>query len=250
MKKKWFIFALGLIFFLFSSPVSIRIIMEITHNSNFHARYDMKTVSEVVLVHPSPTDYSFYGTTINTSHIEKDTKYTIDDWDNKLVTSDILITINETTIETLKDFKVRINDEGFAKYYGNVEYWLVTDKVKNEKSFIIVMKKTNIDFDTVYDITDAHLNQLEFRTYTVSTDGKIKKQDFSFTDRDPLQTKLMFGISPIGVGYYTNDLHSMPSLFFPILYPFGIWIIGLILLFYSIPLIVLKKQSWKSEKKH
>lgn len=75
-------------------------------------------------------------------------------------------------------------------------------------------------------------NEKHFALIHVSADGSIKSEAFSFEDRsDPLyRTRVIAFVSSKPVGFYSDALTAWPSVIYPILYPGGTFVVGVILL--------------------
>ncbi|MEK3886190.1 hypothetical protein [Bacillus sp. FSL K6-3431] len=73
--------------------------------------------------------------------------------------------------------------------------------------------------------------KLKYILYAIDEKGKVESDSFSFTERNAIQTELFNSgvVVPYSIGYYTNDWEGFPTIFFPLIFPFLTFIIGLIL---------------------
>ena len=110
------------------------------------------------------------------------------------------------------------NRERGGRYYS----WLDILKV-NEKT-AIVQRLT--DDDTV-------MEKRKWKIIWIDEQGSIKEEKIAYDKRgdNPLAVRLIgfSGTSLMDMGYKSDILHVYPSIFFPILYPFGTGIVGILL---------------------
>lgn len=207
-----------------------------------------------------PTNYTFGGRTINTWHTLLDKPHYKDPWGNVTFLGDIFITVDGEKLATLKSFPVEILKgrepaEGLNQYGSFVSYWLIQDNRTKEEMFSVVIQTTR---EVIRNMNDYIPNdEQEYKMITISKDGSIKTEKFSFENKSKLQTKLLPYMDEGEVDYYSSKLSNfkidLPDAFtflyfaiYPLFYPFFTLISGLLLFLVSSYIII---KHWNIRKK-
>ncbi|GGE68241.1 hypothetical protein [Priestia taiwanensis] len=222
MKNKIILFV-GLIMFTISLTFFIPLLLEIfAYEKYINSRYTIHNVME--------DDYSkrtqhFHKQKIQTvavpvnPNIQKNTdnNYFVQAFINVYINNervDMLdtrpITINYSQYHILKDFpyvhdinkNVYLDPNNLYELRNNVVYYTVHDKLTEEEQFVVLVNKTTLP-DESLSWKDT-LNTIHFTLHTISADGNVTTDDFSYHNRTKLQTKLALHVSPISFGYYTD----------------------------------------------
>lgn len=159
------------------------------------------------------------------------------------------IIIDGKEIEQLRDYPIRVKEEGLNRYFGDIAYLIVNDKQNDETQFNLLIKKTKeIEKEKPNgDIVGVvPPEKLKYTQYTLDKQGDFKNTTFSFSKRNGLQTELLNAgnLGPYRIGYYTNAWEAYPVFFFPFLYPFLTLVIGLILILIFIPIKRRNKRAY------
>ncbi|MEK9198236.1 hypothetical protein ACH0B5_13650 [Ureibacillus sp. 179-F W5.1 NHS] len=236
--KRLMLFLLGLILFLTSLPIGSKMIMELIHNQRMVGLYTITNVSKGF----PPTDTTFYFNdhTVEIEETIKESKSYIDPYKFKIGIADLSVKVDGKVIDTLKEYPIRIEEEGLNRYYGELAYLTLEDKKKDKTQFIVLLKKTRElkkempNGDIVGSVSDE---KLMYSLYALDEGGSLSHDSFSFTKRNALQTELLNAgnVGPHTVGYYTDAWEGIPTLFFPFIFPFLTLIVGFILLFFFFP---------------
>ncbi len=164
---------------------------------------------------------------------------------NKIGLADLSLIINGEEIDSLKDYPVRVEEEGLNRYYGEIAYLILEDKINGETQFIVLLKKTRElrkEMPNGDIVGWVPVEKLKYTLYTVDEEGNVNNKSFSFSERDDLQTELLNAgvLFPYSIGYYTDAWEGYPSIFFPVIFPFITLIVGFILIIVLLPI---KKQD-------
>lgn len=112
-----------------------------------------------------------------------------------------------------------------SRYWSWLDVLLVKDKQTGKEHIAIVQR-----------LSDDNARQEDYRwkVIYISENGGISEEQIEYSTRSehPLAVRLIVfsGTSLIGMGYYSDLLHYYPSLYYPVLYPFGTTVIGGILI--------------------
>lgn len=115
-------------------------------------------------------------------------------------------------------------DEGGSRYWSWLDVLLVKDKQSGEEHIAIVQR-----------LSDNSVMQENYRwkIISVAEDGALSEEEIQYRTRseNPLAVRLITfsGTALMSMGYYSDLLHYYPSLFYPVLYPFGTAAFGVIL---------------------
>jgi hypothetical protein len=241
------LFIIGAILFITSLPTSTEMVMELIHNRKMNEQYEIVNVSE--LDPPTGSTYNFNNHLIKIKETIKETKSYIDPWEYRIKLADLSLELDGEELDNLKNHPIRAEDEGLNRYFGEVAYLTLNDKKNDKTQFIILLKKTRViqkempNGDIVGWVPEEKLNYI---LYAIDEEGNVESDSFSFTDRDALQTELLNAgvVVPYSIGYYTNALEAYPTIFFPLIFPFLTFIIGLILTIVYFPVRKnIKRQS-------
>lgn len=117
------------------------------------------------------------------------------------------------------------NRDPGSRYWSWLDVLLVKDKQTGQEQIAIVQRLSE---DTVMQ------EDYRWKVIYISEDGGISEEQIEYGTRSehPLAVRLIVfsGTSLIGMGYYSDLLHYYPSLYYPVLYPFGTTVIGGILI--------------------
>ncbi|OCT16939.1 hypothetical protein A8709_16845 [Paenibacillus pectinilyticus] len=132
------------------------------------------------------------------------------------------ITINQNDWSTEAPIDIRPNYVDENRYHG---YFGVLDvKEKGTEKFVIIQRISGTAFTTD--------KNLAWRILRVDPNGQVQEERFTYDQRSENPQRVnMINItttSPFALGYQSNILMGWPSLFFPLIYPFGTAILGLI----------------------
>ena len=137
------------------------------------------------------------------------------------------------------------DNDGGSRYWSWLDVLLVKDKKTGKENIAIVQR-----------LSDDSLMQEDYqwKIISITEDGDLTEERIEYRTRseNPLAVRLIrvSGTSLIAMGYYSDLLHYYPSLFYPILYPFGTAILGGILLLLGVLLQRRKKrQTGKGDEK-
>lgn len=235
MKKalKFLLFSIGALLFLTSLPLSTKMIMELIHNQKMNAAYEITDVSTGKP--PTESTFHFNDHIIETEETVKIENSHRDPWSRKMSIADLSLKIDGEELDKLKDYPVRMEEAGLNRYYGEIAYLTLEDKSNDKTQFIILLKKTREvekempDGDIIGRVPDE---KLKYTAHMLDENGNINKTSFSFSNRDALQTELLSAgsLAPYPIGYYTDAWESIPTIIFPILFPFVTLAGGFILL--------------------
>lgn len=242
--KKRLLFAFGLILLLSALPLSTIMIMEKIHTQKMYSRYD---IEDLDAQYP-PLEQQF---TVLNQDVEIDEtiieegNYT-DLWDNDIAIANITIKVNGKKLANMENYPIRVKGEGLQRYYGNLSFIVLFDKEIEESNLFVIIRNTKdtiINENGVNIINSPLLEDIKYTMYTIDEEGKIERDTFSQNNRNAIQTFVLniSSTSPMSVGYYTDAWHMYPSIFFPLLYPLGTFISGVILVIIYFPRRKVKK---------
>lgn len=239
MKKKVIIFLIGVILLISSLPLSTKMVMEIIHNQKMNSKYTVTNVNNSFP--PTESKFNFKGHIVEVEEAIKNMESYIDPWSNKISIADLSIKIDGEVIDVLRDYPIRVEEEGLNRYYGEIAYLTLEYKKNDQVQFIVLLKKTR---ELPKEMPNGDIvgwvpsEKLKYTLYTLDKEGLLNNKSFSFMERDALQTELLNAgvVAPHSIGYYTDAWEGYPSLFFPLSYPFGTLIIGFILIIIFFPI--------------
>ncbi|MCG7343359.1 hypothetical protein MHZ92_04405 [Sporosarcina sp. ACRSL] len=236
MVKKWIVFLIGVIIFLSSLPLTILMAMEKIHTSQMHNRYELHIISH--RYPPPESTFHYKNNIIEVKETLLDEENYTDPWNYKIAFADLSVFINGEEIDTLEQYPIRMEEEGLARYYGNISSIIIKDKRKDEEKLYMILKKTKDPVVTDgINIGIAPVETLTYSLYDLDEDGLLGRESFSFTNRNALQTLLLnnSGTSPHAIGHYTDAWNWMPSVFYPFIFPFLSFLVGIVLLIFYFP---------------
>lgn len=239
MKKRLVFFIIGVILFMTSLPTSTKMMMELIHNKRMNDQYEIVNVSEGYP--PTDSTYNFHHHEIKIKETIIQTEGYKDPWDYQIKMADLSLEVDGKQLDVLKNHPIRAEEEGLNRYYGEVAYLIVREKENNTSQFAILLKKTR---ELQREMPNGDIvgwvpeKKLRYTLYAIDESGKVESSSFHFTEPNALQTKLINEgvVGPYRIGYYTNAWEGYPSIFFPFIYPFFSFIIGLILCIVCFPL--------------
>lgn len=234
MRKTLLIF--GFILLVFSIPPFIPLVMEKLYDQEMNKKYKITEINE--MFKGAPTDYQFADRYIYVNHLSKNYELYHDPWGYLIDISDIYIYIDGVNQETLEEYPVKAGAEGLNQYNHYLSYWLVEEKQTDKKSFVIVMQKNGIEKkEPAKGDNEGFVPQekLAYSTLTIQEDGTLNRGNFTYENKNKLQTKLIPPLLFGGAGYYTNAWIAYPSILYPFIFPFLTAIFGLIFLLAGFP---------------
>ncbi|WP_078553095.1 hypothetical protein [Bacillus alkalicellulosilyticus] len=228
-------FLVGSIFIVASLPISSGIMLELYTIKNISDKYTITSINGGDDFTDS-TIYSFRGNIIEIEEELKESVIYKDLFDNYIGIADVTLKINGKEIETLKDHPIRTGYySGLSRYFGEVAFLLLGDKKNNDTQFVVLLKKTK-EFLKAKPNGDLEgwvpIEELDYTMITLDSEGNIGNTSFNLTERDALQTHLLNegNVVPHTIGYHNQYMSGYLSLLFPIAFPFGTLLIGIILL--------------------
>lgn len=235
MKKRIVLFLLGAILFISSLPMSATMAMEKIHTNQMLARYELHKISN--RYPPPQSEFTYKNHKIKVEETIIDEGNYTDRWNYKIAFANLSVIVNEKRLDTLENYPIRVEDEGLAKYYGNISFIIVKDKEKVDEKLYIILKETKDIIENGIVLGTVPFDSLTYSLYSLDEAGSLESDSFTFTDRNALQTLLLTnsGTSTIAVGYYTDAWNWMPSIVFPFIFPFFSLLIGLILMIRYFP---------------
>ena len=219
MKKKNILFTLGIILFLSSLPLSIKMIMEDFHTKQMHNRYYIEVIGNR---YPPPAQkFTALNHYVEIEEIIIDHGIYADRWNYDIAIANITIKINGKRIATLENYPIRANDEGIQKYHGNISFIGILDKQKEERKLYVILRNTKDEIKNengVNIISSPSIETIKYTIHTIDEEGHIESDTFSQNNRSAIQTLVLnnSGTSPMAVGYYTDAWHMYPSVYPPI----------------------------------
>ncbi|MFK7694617.1 hypothetical protein [Paenibacillus sp. HJGM_3] len=141
---------------------------------------------------------------------------------NKNITK-IKIKINGKEISSPTEAWLPVNDIRDARFLSWLNIVKIKDKKNNEEQIVIVQRLTG----------DVDVESQQWRLFYVNKDKQIKEEGFSYEERGEhlLGVKLvqLSSQSSSFIGYKSDISYVLPNLLFPLIYPTGTCIIGVIL---------------------
>ncbi len=131
--------------------------------------------------------------------------------------------VNGKEISNADEIALSVSDSG-SRYWSWLDVLLVKDKKNDEEQIAIVQR-----------LSDDSVMQENYRwkIISIAEDGELSEEEIQYRTRseNPLAVRLInfSGTALISMGYYSDLLHYYPSLFYPVLYPFGTAAFGVIL---------------------
>jgi hypothetical protein len=244
MKTRLVFFLIGTVLFLTSLPLGTKIVMELIHSQKMNEEYSITNVSEGFP--PTDSTFQFKDNIVEIEETIKDENSHIDPWNKRIGIADLSLKIDGKEIDTLKGYPVRMEAEGLNRYYGDVAYLIVEDKINDKTQFIVLLKKTKeIQKKMPNGDIDGWVSpeKLRYTLYAIDEDGNYKNKNFSYSERDALQTELLNAgvVFPYRIGYYTDALQAYPSILFPLIFPFVTLLLGFIMMLLFFPIRKIKK---------
>lgn len=115
-------------------------------------------------------------------------------------------------------------DGGGSRYWSWLDVLLVKDKKSDEEHIAIVQR---LSYNSVMQ------ENYRWKIISIAEDGELSEKEIQYRTRseNPLAVRLITfsGTALMSMGYYSDLLHYYPSLFYPVLYPFGTAAFGVVL---------------------
>ena len=255
-KKKRKRLLIGIVLVALSLPSITPMLMEIAYKIEMGIRYDIDELNSHRTDYAgAPDDANYYGNIIRASHITTGEPY-FNAWDNLVHPSDIRLTVNGETVETLNNYPVQLLRfgelavEGLDRYNGAITYWTVEDKFTDKDFFAITIAQNGYDmrFHRDGEVMPGYVDieDREFKLITIAKDGAVSEELFTFNNKSKLQTQLITEdfIGPINhylrPGYLYPTLLSLVS---PLLYPWLTTIAGVGLILFNFPYGGMKRRN-------
>lgn len=249
---------IGIILVALSLPSITPMLMEIAYKIEMDIRYDIDELNAHRTDYTgAPDDSNYKGNIIRASHITTGEPY-FNAWDDLVHPSDIRITVNGETVETLNGYPVQLLQyeelavEGLDRYNGAITYWTVEDKFTDKDFFGIVIFQNGYDmrFHRDGEVMPGYVDMedREFKLIKISKDGTVSEQLFTFDNKSKLQTQLITEDFSGPINYYLPPGYYYPSLLYPLLYPWITTIAGLGLILFNFPYGAVKRRYTKAEQ--
>lgn len=241
MKRKFALAIFALLLVVLSAPLAAKMVLEKFHMASMERQFQIESPAYL------SGNYSWHGTDVSVSHDNVTDSYQ-DPWGESFLAADIQLAINEEIAVELPNYAVREDYAGRGQYSSHIVHFLVREKNLEKLVIFLNMSRQHIaeneNGDHIGYVSDE---ELAFRTYTISQDGSIEKDDFLFTERDGFQTELInySAMYPAMIGYYTDAWHSFPLFLFPFSFPFFTFILGGTILISQV-IVFLKNRSFKT----
>ncbi len=244
---------IGMILVALSLPSITPMLMEIAYKLEMNIRYDIDELNADYA--GAPDDANYNGNIIRASHVETGEPY-LDGWDDLVYPSDIRLTVNGETIETLEDYPVQLLDsgeiavEGLNRYGHALTYWAVEDKFTDRDFFAIMI--TQNGYDTRQIDEDGWIEgyvsteDREFKLIKIAKDGNVSVELFTFENKSKLQTQLITENFSGPINYYLPPGYYYPSLLYPLLYPWVTTIVGIVLIAFNFPYGAINRRRTKA----
>lgn len=172
--------------------------------------------------------------TVNDIHIElqeiptgKKATRTMWDADEGVEAGDIVqlqILVDGKAVSSADEIWLSNRDRG-GRYWSWLDVLRVKDKKTQTERIAIVQRLTD---------DDEQYENRAWKIVWIDVDGTVTEEKMTYAERsdNPLGVRLtMFsGTTLMSMGYYSDIFHYYPSLLYPILYPFGTVILGLLLM--------------------
>ncbi|MGM8216431.1 hypothetical protein ACLIA0_12750 [Bacillaceae bacterium W0354] len=128
------------------------------------------------------------------------------------------------------------------RYHGYLGMLKLTNNSTNEEELVIIQRLFGEPFST-------EEKDFKWKVIFINKEGEVKTDIFTRDEIDsPAYRKDLINkatVSPFALGYKSNLLHSYPSLFYPILYPFGS--MGLGIIFLVLGIVVRKRKGIEAQ---
>ncbi|MFC4712903.1 hypothetical protein [Planococcus dechangensis] len=250
-KRKRLIF--GVILVMMSLPSITPMLMEIAYRTEMNMRYDINELNAFRADYTRPpNDADYHGNIIRALTVTIGEPY-LNAWDDLVYSSDIRITVNGETIETLEDYPVQLQKyaglpiEGLDRYNDAITYWTVEDKFTGKDFFAVVILRNGYDMRSHGDgeVMPGYvpIEEREFKLIAVQKDGTVSQQLFTFDSKSKLQTQLITESFSGPIHYYLPPGYYYPSPLYPLLYPWITMIIGLGLMLLNFPYDAMKRRD-------
>jgi len=244
---------IGVILVVLSLPSITPMLMEIAYRTEMNIRYDIKDLNAMRTNYAgAPDNANYKGNIIRALTVTIGEPY-LNAWDDLVYPSDILISVNGETIETLEDYPVQLHEdggisvEGLDRYNDAITYWIVEDKYTDKDFFAIVVLRNGYDMRAHGDgeVMPGYVDieEREFKLIAVQKDGTVSEELFTFENKSKLQTQLITENFSGPIHYYLPPGYYYPSLLYPLLYPWITMITGLGLMLFNFPYDLIKKRD-------
>ena len=227
--KIWLI--LGIVLILLSSWPNFLMLRETYMNEKILARYETDHVdtSQGYSASLNTQHVSFKGIDIDLVEIPtgKIAPLTVHDEHENVKPGEIVQLqwyVNGQPVSTADEIWLSNRNKG-ARYYSWLDVLQVKDRRTKTEKLVLVQRLTD---------DDAPMDSRAWKMIWVELDGSITEEQFTYADRssNPLGVHIvsLAGTDLMGMGYYSDLMHVYPSLFYPILYPGIIVLLGLLFL--------------------
>ncbi|NQX71466.1 hypothetical protein HQN90_35815 [Paenibacillus alba] len=156
--------------------------------------------------------------------------------------SNLQIKVNDQIIGSTRDAKL-INSP-MDLYYGWIGFLNVKDKKSGKNDTIIVQRLDPYSEN----MPPINIKNKEWNLYHIDENKNIQTEHITFNNRkshDPVAIKeiMVGGTSLGGIGYKSNLRYLYPTIFFPVIFPYGFFWIGLLIVAFSLLNRFLKKSA-------
>jgi hypothetical protein len=124
------------------------------------------------------------------------------------------------------------------RYHGYLGIVSVTDHFNND-SYAVGIQNLGVDPDrSKSHADDFDFQYLRFRSVMLNSDGAVREEIFFYKDRGtpPIRAALARYVSPTPMGFHSDLMMGWPTLLYPLLFPFGSGLAGIICFLVAIKL--------------
>lgn len=244
---------IGVVLVMLSLLSITPMLMEVAYRMEMNMRYNIDELNAFRTDYTrQPNDANYDGNIILASHVTTGEPY-LNAWDDLVYPSDIRITVNGETIETLENYPVQLQEyagipiEGLDRYNDAITYWTVEDKSTGKDFFAVVILRNGYDIHSHGDgeVMPGYvpIEEREFKLIAVQKDGTVTQELFTFDNKSKLQTQLITENFSGPIHYYLPPGYCYPSPLYPLLYPWITMILGLGLIFFNFPYAAIRRRS-------
>lgn len=201
------------------------------YDKYMNQKYDIIELNE--MYKGIPTQYSFAGKTIDTTHVLQEEHAFVDPWDNTVNLGDIFITVDGEEIAKLVSFPIEqlksgLTVEGLNQYGNFVSYWRIFDKELEQESFAVVLQTTR---EIINGNIEGYIpkEEQDYKLITINENGEVDTEDFSFKNGSKLQLELLPTM---------DELEVYPEIFI-YFYPHITFLIGILMVIVTLVLLAL-----------
>ena len=226
---------IGIMLILLSAFPIFLIAREIVTQKQLDARYEIS--HSYINSYGSPSTIDTQEVVVLNQFIEieeistgKIAPQTIHDLDEGVAGGDIVQIqwrVNGEEVSTADEIWLSNRDRG-SRYYSWIDVLKVKDLQKNSESVVLIQRLT---------ADDERMEDRVWKLIQIDESGEVSEERFTYQNRHEhlLGVRLInySGTTLMSTGYYSDLLHYYPSIYYPILYPFGTVIMGVLLVIFG-----------------